>query len=73
MIDRDQAITIARDRATALGWAFSEPLEIIVRRGWFGGTSRFEIETNTGKRGTKARFVIVAKTGEIVSEGHLAR
>lgn len=73
MIDQDQAITIARDRAKALGWAFSEPLEIVVRRGWFGGTSRFEIETNAGKRGTKARFVIDAKSGEIVSEGYLAR
>jgi len=73
MIEQDQAITIARDRASALGWAFAEPLEIVVRRGWFGGISRFEIETNAGKRGTKACFVINAETGEIVSEGYLPR
>jgi hypothetical protein len=73
MLEQDQAIIIARDRASALGWAFAEPLSIIVRRDWFRGISRIEIETNAGKRGTKARFVIDAKTGEIVSEGYIRR
>ena len=73
MIEEDHAIQIARDRASAKGWAFAEPLSVVMRRGWLGGVSRFEIETNAGKRGTKARFVIDAKTGAIVSEGYLSR
>lgn len=73
MIEQDQAIEIARDRASEKGWAFVEPLEVVIRRSWFGGISRFEIETNAGKRGTKARFVIDAKTGKIVSEGYISR
>ena len=73
MIERDQAIEIARKRAAEKGWPFAEPLDLIIRRGWLGGVSRFEIETNAGNLGTKARFVIDAKTGEIVSEGYVSR
>lgn len=73
MIEQSQAIDIARKRATEKGWAFAEPLEVVVRRGWLGGITRFEIETNANKRGTKARFVIDAKTGEVVSEGYIER
>ena len=65
MIDRADAIEIARSRAAEMGWAFAEPLEVVHRRGWFGRGDRFEIETNAGKRGTKARFVIDATTGTI--------
>ena len=73
MIDRDVAIEIARKRAMEKGWAFAEPVAIVHRRGWFGGADRFEIETNAGKLGTKARFVIDAATGEVISEGYLPR
>ncbi len=73
MIERDQAIEIARKRATAKEWAFVEPLNVVIRRSWLGAVSRFEIETNAGNRGTKAHFVIDAKTGEIVSEGYVSR
>jgi len=73
MIERDQAIEIARERASEKGWAFVEPLEVVIRHSWFGGISRFEIETNAGNRGTKARFVIDAKTGKLVSEGYISR
>jgi uncharacterized membrane protein YkoI len=73
MIERDQAIEIARKRAVEKEWAFAEPLEVVIRRGWLGGVVRYEIETNAGKRGTKARFVIDAKTGGIISEGYLPR
>jgi hypothetical protein len=73
MIERDVAIEIARKRATENGWAFAEPLEIVQRRGWFGRAGRFEIETNAGKLGTKATFVIDASTGEVVSEGYIPR
>ena len=72
-IDRNQAIEIARTRAAEKGWPFAEPLALIIRRAWFGGVSRFEIETGAGKRGTHTRFVIDAKTGEIVSEGYVPR
>ena len=73
MIDQTLAIEIARKRAEEKSWIFAEPLEVIIRRGWFGGINRFEIETNAGKRGTKARFVIDAKTGEVIAEGYIAR
>jgi hypothetical protein len=73
MIKRGQAVEIARKRAAEKGWAFVEPLNVVTRRGWSGAVSRFEIETNAGNRGTKARFVIDAKTGDIVSEGYIPR
>lgn len=73
MIERDQAIEIARRRAEDKGWAFVEPLDVIIRRGWSGTVNRIEIETNAGNLGTKARFVIDAKTGAIVSEGYVPR
>jgi len=73
MIEREQAIEIARTRAIAKEWAFVEPLNVVIRRSWLGVVIRFEIETNAGNRGTKAHFVIDAKTGEIVSEGYISR
>ncbi len=73
MIERSAAIELARLRAEANGWAFAEPVDIVHRRGWFGRGDRFEIETNAGKRGTKARFVIDATTGDILSEGYVPR
>jgi hypothetical protein len=75
MIDRNVAIEIARKRATEKGWVFAEPVEIVHRRGWFGGENRFVIEKNAGKRGTKApaRFVIDAATGKVISEGYIPR
>jgi hypothetical protein len=73
MIEQSDAIEIARARATEQGWAFAEPVDVVHRRGWLGQPDRFEIETNAGKRGTKARFVIDAVTGMIVSEGYIPR
>jgi anaerobic selenocysteine-containing dehydrogenase len=73
MIDRETAIEIARKHAAERGWGFGEPVEVISRRGWFGGAVRYEIKTNAGKRGTNGRFVIDAVTGEIISEGYIPR
>jgi hypothetical protein len=73
MIERDEAVEIARARATEKGWAFSEPVGVTLRRGWFGQDDRYEIDTNASMRGTKARFVINAVTGEVISEGYVAR
>ena len=73
MIERDEAIEIARASAQTLGWAFTEPLEVLYRPGWFGRPGRYELETNAGKRGTKARFVIDARSGEILSQGYVNR
>jgi hypothetical protein len=73
MIERDAAIEIARKRAAENGWPFAEPVQVVHRRGWFGGGDRFDIETNAGNLGTKAKFVINAATGEILSEGYLPR
>lgn len=73
MIDQNEAIEIARKRAEEKGWPFVEPLYIIERRGWHKGTTCFEIWTNGSNRGTKARFTVDAKTGEIISEGYIPR
>jgi len=73
MIDAHTAIEIARARAHQNGWAFAEPIEITHRRGWFGRSLRFEITTNAGKLGSKARFVIDAATGSITEEGYVPR
>jgi hypothetical protein len=73
MIDQNGAIEIARARAEEQGWAFSEPIEVVHRKGWLGQSARFEIETNAGNLGTKARFVIDATTGAILSEGYVPR
>lgn len=73
MIEEAAAIEVARTRAIEQGWAFSEPLDVIHHRGWFGSSGRYTIETNAGNRGTKARFVIDATTGAILSEGYIPR
>ncbi len=73
MISKDDAIEIARQRAAENGWAFVEPLDVVERRSWRGEPLRFEIETNAGKRGTKARFTVSATSGVIDSEGYVPR
>jgi len=73
MITQEAAIEIARKRAQEKGWGIAEPLDISVGHGWRGDITIFEIETNAGKRGTKALFTIDAKTGEIISEGYIPR
>jgi len=72
-IGKEPAIEIARKRAAEKGWTFAEPFEVITRRGWSGVLSHFEIETNAGNLGAKARLVIDAGMGEIVSEAYVAR
>ena len=73
MINAAEALEIARARAAANGWAFPEPFEVLLRKGWFGQHDRFDIETNAGCRGTKAIFTIDAATGEVLSEGYIPR
>ena len=72
MIERNQAIKIALKRAQEKGWEFVEPLDVFMFRKWWGfGLSHFEIWTNAGNPGTKTRFVIDAKAGEILSEEYI--
>jgi len=73
MIEQDQAIEIARKRAAENNWGFAEPLHVVLYRyKWWSDTpSRFEIWTNALKRGGNSRFVIDAKTGEILSEAFM--
>jgi uncharacterized membrane protein YkoI len=73
MITGPEAVEFARARALENGWGFAEPIQVIERRGWFGGVTRYEIETNAGRLGTKARFVIDAKTGAVLSAGYIPR
>jgi len=74
MITGANAIEIARARAAEMGWAFVEPLDVVERRAWLSGAvTRYEIESNAGKLGTKARFVVDAATGAILSQGYVPR
>jgi hypothetical protein len=73
MIDASTALKIARARADQRGWAFAEPVQVQHRRHWFGSGGRYEVETNAGRRGTKARFVIDAANGQILSEAYISR
>ena len=73
MIDETSAVLTARARATELGWPFADPLSVVHRKGWRSGTGRFEIETNAGSLGSKARFVVDEATGRIIEEGYVPR
>jgi hypothetical protein len=73
MIDSEAALEIARSRAAQKGWGFADPIEVVVRSGWFGSGKRFEISSNADKLGTKTRFLIDAATGTILSEGYISR
>ena len=73
MITETDAVDIARARAAEQGWAFVDPVQVAVRRRWSGQIFRYEIETNAGKLGAKARFVLDAETGAILSEGYVPR
>jgi hypothetical protein len=73
VIDQAQAVERARARAAEKGWAFVEPLRVVVRRSWSGAVTRYEIETNAGKLGSKARFQVDAESGDVVSEGYIPR
>jgi hypothetical protein len=73
MITGSEAVQIARARAIENGWGFTEPIQTVERRAWSGAINRYEIETNAGRLGTKARFVIDANTGTILSEGYISR
>ena len=73
MIERNQIIEIARKRAEENGWEFAWPFDMFIfpKRWWGFGLSHFEIWTNAGYPGTKARFVIDAKTEKILSEEYM--
>ena len=73
MITAPKAIEIARARAVEKGWAFAEPIDVIERRAWSGAITRYEIETNAGQLGTKARFTVDAESGAVLSEGYIRR
>ena len=74
VITGPNAVEIARTRATENGWPFAEPIQVVERRAWLSGSvTRYEIETNAGRLGTKANFVVDAETGAIISEGYVPR
>lgn len=67
MIERFQAIDIARKHAAEKGWEFLEPLHIVPHHGFFGGVITYEIDTNHGRPGARLRFVIDANNGAVIS------
>lgn len=73
MITRDQAIDIARARASANGWGIVEPVDVRQRQHWSGEVRSYEVRSNPAMHGTKVRITIDAVTGEVVDEGYLPR
>ncbi len=73
MITPDDALKIARDRATERGWGLAEPVSIQARRAWSGRIKSYNVHSDPRLRGTKTRFSIDAETGAILSEGYLSR
>jgi hypothetical protein len=73
MISREDAVAIARARATEKGWGLAEPIAVRDRRSWLGRIRSYDIESNPAMRGSRTRFTIDAMTGAVLSEGHIAR
>jgi hypothetical protein len=73
MIDKSDAIALARAAAEKEGWSFIEPTAATLRRAWSGGGGRWEIHTNAAVRGTRARFIIDASDGRIIEKGYIPR
>ncbi|MCA0241792.1 MAG: hypothetical protein LCI02_13110 [Proteobacteria bacterium] len=48
-------------------------MSVIKRRGWFGSAGRYELETNAGRLGAKARFTLDERSGDILSAGYVPR
>lgn len=73
MIDREEALAIARRRADANGWGIVEPLVVTERRGWNGTIRHFDVVSDPARRGTKVRFRIEAASGDVSDEAYLPR
>ena len=73
MITSNDALRIARDRATERGWGLAEPVSIQSRRPWSSRMKSYDVRSNPRLRGTKAWFSIDAATGAVLAEGYLAR
>ena len=72
MIDKDEALSLAREAAEAAGWAWVEPVDINWRSDWLGKSGKWEIMTNANGLGAKIRM-IVRGNGEIVEKGYVSR
>lgn len=73
MMNHDEAIAIAKARASERGWALREPLSVTERRSWSGKLRTYKVVSDPRMRGTKAHFTIDAVTGAILDEGYLSR
>lgn len=74
MITRDEAIAIARQAAVDRGWRWEEPVSAERGRTWLlFGRHKWEVRTNTQRRGANARFVIDAIDGHLLQAVWLPR
>lgn len=74
MIDREEAVRIVAERCKANRWPLAEPLEIGLRKPWFGkGLPRWEIRSDVTKRGGNVVFEIDAETGTVLRQGYNPR
>lgn len=73
MILPEVAADIARARAKERGWGLAEPVSVQARRSWFGSVTSYDVLSNPRLRGTRTKFIIDAKDGEIISEHYLPR
>jgi hypothetical protein len=74
MIERQEALAIARRRAAENGWGLAEPAHVEeVRADWGRKIKAYLVSSNPRLRGGRTRFTIDAETGEVLEEGHIAR
>jgi hypothetical protein len=74
MISREDALRIADARAEARDWGLGpQPTIVEITSGWPRRIRKYEVKTNAALRGTRARFVIDAESGEILEEGYIPR
>jgi hypothetical protein len=73
VITEADAIGRARKVAEAEGWAWVEPAQATLRRAWFGGGGKWEIQSNARGLGAKARVVLDAVTGAVLDKGYVPR
>lgn len=72
MIDKEEALALARETADANGWAWVEPVDITWRSSWSGKGGKWEIVTNANGLGAKIRMA-VSGDGDVVEKGYVPR
>jgi hypothetical protein len=70
---QEEAIGKARQIASEAGWAWIDPPRVLLRSGWFGSPSRWEIHSNANGLGPIVSIELEGATGEVLKKGYIKR